>query len=318
MVRAHRAAAVLLLSLGGCSTEPEHLMFRPLLQSFASSEWLAPTNLGPVVNSSFNDIQPAISSDGLSLYFSSNRDGGAGGNDIWVAHRECEECPWAAPNNVAALNSAFVDGGPSLVNDGHVIFFHSSRPEGPGSNDIWMAHRTDIHNDFGWGEPRLLGSEVNTEGLENKPFYLHGGEEGAGTLYFHRASPTNPNDSDLYYALVGRDGDIRGEAVLIAALSSSGTNEQGPTLRIDGREILFSSNKAGGVGLSDLWTSTRRSVHHEWLPATNLGSPVNSTVGDQTPSLSSDGRILVFDSARPDGSGGRDIWISTRSVNGRP
>jgi WD40 repeat protein len=45
------------------------------------SDWSAPVNLGPVVNSSGNDVGPAISKDGLSLYFNSNRTGSLGASD---------------------------------------------------------------------------------------------------------------------------------------------------------------------------------------------------------------------------------------------
>src|SRR3990170_6726143 len=42
------------------------------------SDWSAPTNLGPIVNSAFRDAGPAISKDGLSLFFASGRAGGFG------------------------------------------------------------------------------------------------------------------------------------------------------------------------------------------------------------------------------------------------
>lgn len=40
------------------------------------SDWAVPTNLGPTVNSAFQDFGPAISKDRLSLYFTSDRPGG--------------------------------------------------------------------------------------------------------------------------------------------------------------------------------------------------------------------------------------------------
>jgi len=47
--------------------------------------WDLPVNLGPVVNSLANDRQPSISTDGFTLYFSSNRSGGEGDFDLWQA-----------------------------------------------------------------------------------------------------------------------------------------------------------------------------------------------------------------------------------------
>ena len=67
----------------------------PKLQamSFANSEWSEPVNLGPVVNSSSNEQNATLARDGLSLYFSSNRPGGAGNLDIWVSRRAARTSP---------------------------------------------------------------------------------------------------------------------------------------------------------------------------------------------------------------------------------
>jgi len=48
-----------------------------------SDPWAAPVNLGPMVNSSLQDVSPDISADGSILYFSSNRPGGSGHRDLW-------------------------------------------------------------------------------------------------------------------------------------------------------------------------------------------------------------------------------------------
>src|SRR5690348_18396119 len=59
----------------------------------AYGPWSAPVNLGPVVNSRYNDNHPAISKDGLSLYITSGRPGGVNGanvpqfEEIWVSQR---------------------------------------------------------------------------------------------------------------------------------------------------------------------------------------------------------------------------------------
>jgi len=49
--------------------------------------WGTAVNLGPNVNSTANDIGASILADGLTLYFSSNRSGGAGGYDLWCTPR---------------------------------------------------------------------------------------------------------------------------------------------------------------------------------------------------------------------------------------
>ena len=93
--------------------------------------WAAPVNLGPVVNSAFNDQHPSISRDNLSLYFVSNRPGGFGGNDIWVTHRATRDDPWGAPQNLGAvINTSSSDFAPNLTIDGHHLYLNSDRPGG--------------------------------------------------------------------------------------------------------------------------------------------------------------------------------------------
>ena len=70
------------------------------------SDWSAPVNLGPVINTAANETGPTLSKKGLSLYFSSNRAGSVGQGDIWVSQRNSEDEPWGVPINVAVLNSS--------------------------------------------------------------------------------------------------------------------------------------------------------------------------------------------------------------------
>ena len=56
-------------------------------------------NLGPVVNSKQSDFAPYITVDGKSLYFASDREGGYGGQDIWVSRRTADG-QWGAPVNL--------------------------------------------------------------------------------------------------------------------------------------------------------------------------------------------------------------------------
>src|SRR5438876_7304961 len=106
-------------------------------------EWSAPINLGSVVNSASADQHPAISSDGLNLYISSDRPGGCGGLDIWVSRRASLYSPWESPVNLGCtINSSANDLAPNLTADGHMLFFHSFRAtDNCGGGDIYYAHR---------------------------------------------------------------------------------------------------------------------------------------------------------------------------------
>jgi hypothetical protein len=283
-------------------------------QRFANSEWSAPVNVGAPVNTAAGEMNAALSSDELSLYFTSNRAGGLGGTDIWVSQRDCDTCPWQTPVNLGTpVNSAGADAGPRLSIDGHLLFFQTDRPGGQGSIDLYVSRRNNPNDDLAWGDPVNLGTGVNTASAEQAADYLQSAEDGAGNLYFNRGLGAAV---DLYYVAVTRDGETRGPAVLVSELSDPTATDQHATVRKDGREIFFSSFRVGGLGGFDLWTSARRSVHEPWSSPANLGAPLNTPVNDMQPSLSSDGRTLVFASDRPGGLGGNDLWISTRTTSG--
>src|SRR6266536_512093 len=97
------------------------------------SDWSAPVNLGPAINSAFSDQGPAISKDGLSLYVTSNRPGGIGGFDMYVSQRASVDDPWGTPMNLSpTVNTAFDEGNPAFSRDGHLLLFQSKRPGGFG------------------------------------------------------------------------------------------------------------------------------------------------------------------------------------------
>jgi len=104
--------------------------------------------------------------------------------------------------------------------------------------------------------------------------------------------------------------------VPVSDLNVPNANDAAVTIRVDGRELMFWSTRAGGLGGADLWVSTRQNVHDPWSPPVNLGAPLNSASDDVTPSISFDGRTLTFGSNRPGGSGGNDLWMSTRTSSG--
>ena len=298
-----------------CEPESDPVALKLQAMSFANSEWSEPVNLGPTINTGFNEQGPNLSKDGLTLYFGSDRPGGVGSFDLWVARRACADCPWDAPVNLGpVVNTTASETGPGLSIDGHLLFFTSTRAGGQGLSDLYLSHRADATDDFGWGPPVGLGPDVNTAASEAGAEYLQSAEDGTGNLYFNRAPPGGT--ADLYYAPLTRDGATRGPAILIPELSDPTGTDQGATLRTDGREVFFFSTRSGGLGGADLWTSTRRSVHDAWSAPVNLGAPLNSAAAEQQPSLSGDGRTLVFASSRSGGFGGTDIWMSTRTSSG--
>jgi hypothetical protein len=309
-----------------CDTQPAQPsvgLQGPSFMTSAWSEWSEPVHLDAPVNTACQDQTPTLSKDELSLYFISTRQGGLGNNtpdgcqdtfDLWVAQRASRDSPWETPVNLGApVNTPDQEAGPALSHDGRLLFFY--RFVGTGQRDIYVTRRNP--NDLNWETPVSLGLDVNTEGLEEGPTFLQHEGDGFATLYFDRGQ--SPIMTDIHAVRVTKDGATRGPAQAVAELNSS-VEDNHASIRRDGREIFFNSRRPGsilnpgGMPSFDIWVATRGNVHDAWSTPVNLGAPVNSRFAEFHPSVSFDGRTLVFISpVARGGLGGFDIWMTTRT-----
>jgi len=278
------------------------------------SDWSDPVWLGPIVNSNLDDEHPAISNDGLSLYISSYRPGGFGGEDIWVSQRDSLDDPWGPPQNLGPnINSDGNEFGPDFSPDGHWLFFSSTRPPGAiGAPQIWVSYRKDVDDDFGWGPAVNLGPDINLPGLDdNAPTFFHDHKTGATSIYFNSHLRTDgPGDFDIYVSTQRENGTFR-RAKVVRELSSLQRDTR-TAIRRDGLEMFITSNRPGGSAGIDLWVATRETTRDVWSTPINLGPTINTASDDGGPALSCDGTTLYFYSTRPGGSGGRDLYVTTR------
>lgn len=260
------------------------------------------------LNTPFVDGCPIESPDGRSLYLASSRPGGLGGLDIWVAHRASKDEPWGAPVNLGApVNSAADDFCPTPIHGGGLFFVsREALPGSCGMGDIYFARLNPSH---GWSEPEHLAcapAGPNSSLDEQGPSYVQ------GRLYFSRSSATVPGD--LYVSK--KRGDMSfGPASPLTGLNSATANDIQPNVRKDGREIVFSSNRAGTLGGQDIWSSSRDSVNDAWSAPVNLGPNVNTAAGESRPSFSWDAETLHFGRA-PSPEGMSDIYVATRHKDG--
>lgn len=267
----------------------------------------------PDVNTIHLDGCPAQSPDGLSLYMASNRPGGLGGLDIWMASRQHEDASWGAPQNLPEpINSSSDDFCPTPIEADGLLFVSRRTVAGVtcGLGDIYVTRRNPAQ---GWSEPEHLActpAGPNSALDEQGPSYVQ------GQLYFSRSSPAVAGE--LFVS--GKHGDGFGPASPIVELNDPVANDIQPNVRKDGRELVFSSTRAGGFGGPDIWMSTRSSVHDAWSTPVNLGPAVNTGFGESRPFLSSDAEQLLFGRGGPPGTGeggtgGSDIYVTTRGKN---
>lgn len=94
-----------------------------------------------------NEFLPAIRHDGLELVFSSNRPGGAGGDDMWVSMRQSVFDVWSEPVNAGTgVNSPMEELFPTLTSNNQVlVFMRGALGAVPPAGTIWVSTRTKVH-----------------------------------------------------------------------------------------------------------------------------------------------------------------------------
>jgi len=286
----------------------------PTAQQFSS--WSPPENLGGVINSAATEQHPALSPDGLSLVFSSDRPGGAGGFDLWVARRASTTSAWGSPVAITALNSSSSEFAPAFDPTGQWLFFGSERDGGCGGRDLWLSYRSNKKDDLAWKPPINLGcGRLSWTGFDDGPTYFRDDKTGVGVLFFISDRPGGLGGRDVWSAS-HRDGEAFSAPVNVSELNSAADDSR-PAVRRDGLEFFVTSQRQGSVlsgttPSSDLWTSSRSSTTAAWSTPVNLAS-LNTSATEAAPALSADGTVMVFHSNRPGGQGGLDLYVTTRT-----
>jgi outer membrane protein OmpA-like peptidoglycan-associated protein/tetratricopeptide (TPR) repeat protein len=133
--------------------------------------WSTPQNLGPIVNSKTWDSQPSLSSDGQTLFFTSTRPGGEGGEDIW--YTRLLKGSWTEPQNLGKpVNTPGAEVAPFLHADGNTLFFASDHHPGFGGFDLF----TSTLDGSTWSQPKNLGYPLNTSASEGNIFVTTRGD----------------------------------------------------------------------------------------------------------------------------------------------
>ena len=127
---------VLLMAFSEKKNSDEDDVYASFLEK--DDSWSEPMNLGDDVNTDFTETTPFLAADGKTLYFSSNREGGKGSNDIWVCKRKDETwIHWTEPTNIGEpINTDQYDAYYTISAAGDYAYFISSN-NSVGKKDIF-------------------------------------------------------------------------------------------------------------------------------------------------------------------------------------
>jgi hypothetical protein len=225
-----------------------------LKRTAIDKDWGPPENLGPVVNTPYEEGEPCLSADGLTLYFAHSPGRFLGGNDIFLTTRATRSSPWRTPVNLGpTVNDSAIDVEPWISTDGLELYFGSYRGGGYGHCDICVARRATEGD--AWGAPVNLGPVVNSAYEDQYPCLSPDGL----LLFFsdhniHLPRPGGYGSSDMYVSRRPTTQGSWGAPVNLGPQVNGPYADQGPRVSPDGLTLYFSSlDRPGGYGRWDIW-----------------------------------------------------------------
>lgn len=151
------------------------------------------------VNSKFNEGTIAITNDGQTLYFSRNNylDGDyetseEGRSKLKIYQAKLVNGEWQDIKALPFTSAEYEVSHPALSPDNSTLYFSSDMEGGYGASDLYMV---SINDDGSFGEPKNLGSKINTPGREGFPFV-----DADGNLFFSSNGHLGLGGLDVYYS----------------------------------------------------------------------------------------------------------------------
>jgi hypothetical protein len=220
-----------------------------------TSAWGTPQNLGAVINTASIENHPSLSTDGKTLFFNSDRTGGAGRQDLYMSTRTNpnDDFSWTAPINISVINSIEADISAAYFEDpttGAVsLFFASDRGKPQGLDDIFKSTR----NPDGTFNPPTPVTELNGPQQNAFPKIRRDGLE----IFFHSTRDGGLGGLDIWTSTRASTNSPWNPPVNVVGLNSSEFDGT-PSLSPDGSLLYFASSRDSSL---DIYTATRLSVN---------------------------------------------------------
>lgn len=245
--------------------------------SFFGQSSNTPELLGEAINSDYNEIGPVISPDGKTLFFSrishpQNAHGENGSQDIWYSEFRTNRWSNAVrmPNivNKDVYNSIY-----SITPDGNTILLKGSYNKG-----VYQTRGFSISKRVrrSWSAPETIeipDYEKMSKGEFDCAFLSNDGL----TLIISFSEKKKGRNDDLYVSFKDKDGKWSRPQSLGQDVNTAAYMETTPFLAADGLTLYFSSDRPGGQGGYDIYSSRRLdATWKKWTKPVNLGPSVNT------------------------------------------
>lgn len=169
--------------------------------------WSDPVLMGSDINTKSWETHGALSADGNTFYFVSDRPGGQGGRDIYRVVR-LPDGSWSKAQNLGnMLNTKYDEDGVFIHPNGRTMYFGSVGHNSMGGFDIFM---TELQDDGTWTTPQNLGYPLNT--VDDDVFFITTADGRRG--YFSSDQTGGHGEKDIYFVDLPSEMESEGLTVL--------------------------------------------------------------------------------------------------------
>ncbi|TXI79824.1 MAG: hypothetical protein E6Q44_08605 [Flavobacteriales bacterium] len=195
--------------------------------------WSDPVLMGSDINTKAWETHGALSADGNTFYFVSDRKSGLGGRDIYRAVR-LPSGEWSKAQNLSpVLNTKYDEDGPFIHPNGRTLYFSSKGHNSMGGFDIFY---TEMNDDGSWTAPKNLGSPLNT--TDDDVFFVTTADGRRG--YFSSDKNSGYGEKDIYFVDLPTEMEAEGLTVLKGYIIPA------PGEALPPSTILYVTDKATG------------------------------------------------------------------------
>jgi outer membrane protein OmpA-like peptidoglycan-associated protein len=269
----------------------------------------SPINMGPNINSEYDEYLPAITADEEEIIYTVLR---PRDENTVCAFCQSEEDFYGSVKKDGEwqpryklpypINTSYNEGAHCISPDGKYLFYTlcDVKETGAGRCDLYWAKRIGNR----WSRKENFGEPVNTKYWESQPSIAPDNK----TIYFVSNRPGGYGKLDIWKTEMIEEGVFTVPENLGPTINTE-QDESAPFIHADGRTLYFVSNGHFGMGGRDIFFSTLTDTG--WTQPKNLGYPINTESDEINFIINAAGTTAYFSSDVEGGYGGQDLYYFT-------
>jgi hypothetical protein len=262
-----------------------------------------PIKMNANINTNTTQCFPSLTLDGQKLYFTKVVNDL---NEDFYVSEQADTCSgWALAVPLGSPpNTSGPDGASQISADGNYLFFtkcdqRSQNGYDGGGCDVFFCYKTTD----GWSSPEKFKSTINSMHYEGQPCINSLNNE----LYFVSDRKGGYGGKDIY-----KSKFVNGlwqEPINLGSKINTKYDDESPFIHPDNETLYFVSRNLNGLGGQDIYVS-RKIKDSLWLPAKNLGYPINSEVNENSMTIAANGKDIIIASNRNNVKGAYSLYTA--------